>query len=344
MSDAHPISPAPQPPLRRSLLQNVLPFLSSLAAHALILIIGVMAARVIISIAPAANQEQINPADGLLATNLPGADTNPVPTLAALDRMIQENDSDTSDRTGIAEHKGLSTQLTAAGGGTGEEGPADLIVSGAAGKGRGSGFGVGDRFGTGDGADGPLRQFGHLKGPGGGTGIFVRTEDGVRKVAFVCDGSGSMITKMALLRDELAKAVDRLTPVQAFNVIFFQEPRFVAWNEADLQMASLDHKRQAIGFLEQITPAGTTDPIPGLELAFRQRPQLIYLLTDGDFADNQAVRRRINELNKDRRVRINTIAFVSESDRDQDFLDLLKQIARENGGSFRYVRDTDLNR
>jgi len=73
-----------------------------------------------------------------------------------------------------------------------------------------------------------------------------------------------------------------------------------------------------------------------------QKPELIYILTDGDFRDNQAVLKRIGELNRDRKAHVNTIAFVNDSDTDTAFLELLQQIARENGGTFKHVREGDL--
>ena len=45
------------------------------------------------------------------------------------------------------------------------------------------------------------------------------------------------------------------------------------------------------------------------------------------------------ELNKEKnpKVRINTIAFVSSADTDTTFIELLRRIARENGGNYRHV-------
>jgi hypothetical protein len=87
----------------------------------------------------------------------------------------------------------------------------------------------------------------------------------------------------------------------------------------------------------------TTDPIPGLKLAFEQHPQLIYLLTDGDFPDNKAVRDLILKLNDDHKVKINTIAYTNNPGTDSDFFTLLQQIARENSGFYRHVAENELN-
>lgn len=106
--------------------------------------------------------------------------------------------------------------------------------------------------------------------------------------------------------------------------------------------ATPENRRKALRFLDGVTTGGTTDPVPALELAFRQRPQLVYLLTDGNFADNAAVARRIDQLNAGRMTRVNTIAFVGDDDTDREFLDTLQQIAGDNGGTFRHVRESEL--
>ena len=46
-------------------------------------------------------------------------------------------------------------------------------------------------------------------------------------------------------------------------------------------------------------------------------------------------------MNKDKKVKINTIAFM---DRGEEYEKLLKQIADENGGLFKFVSDTELQK
>ena len=91
--------------------------------------------------------------------------------------------------------------------------------------------------------------------------------------------------------------------------------------------------------------ASNSDPIPAIKLVFSQRPQLIYLLTDGAFDDNDAVVAEIRKLNANKGMKINTIAFFSpqapESER-KPCEDVLRTIASENGGQFKVVLTSDL--
>jgi hypothetical protein len=181
--------------------------------------------------------------------------------------------------------------------------------------------------------------------PGGGglglKGPIFGNSGNARKIAFVCDASGSMLSKFSTLRRELSKSVQSLKPVQSFSLVFFQEQTCM-YLEQNLVMATPGNKLRADRFLETVVPRASTNPIPALELAFKEKPDLIYLLTDGDFPDNAAVLNRIHQLDKDATVKINTIAFVGDQDNDTDFMKLLQQIAKETGGVYRFVRESDL--
>jgi hypothetical protein len=190
---------------------------------------------------------------------------------------------------------------------------------------------------------GPMAPFG-IALRGGGSNVFRSGLPGhqrPRSVAFLCDASGSMLRKFAALKAELSKAIQGLQPIQSFAIHFFTENRAISLN-SQLVMATTANKLHALNFLDDVTPRGSTDPIPSLEMAFKQKPQLIFLLTDGDFPDNAAVLKRIRELNKEHRVRINTIAFVGEDDSDTAFITVLQQIARESGGIYRHVTEDEL--
>jgi hypothetical protein len=185
-----------------------------------------------------------------------------------------------------------------------------------------------------------------LFGPGSGSGgvgnIFgpgvVRS---AHSVAFLCDSSGSMLSKFDALKGELDKAIMTLRANQSFDIIFFGDNRSISLSPS-LIMATPQTKVRASNFLAGVAPRGPTDPLPALELAFQQRPELIFVLTDGDFPDNDAVLKRIRELNRQTKVKINTIAFVGEGDHDTAFISLLKQIAVENGGIYKHVMQSEL--
>jgi hypothetical protein len=201
--------------------------------------------------------------------------------------------------------------------------------------------GVGTGGNSGIDAGGPLAPFGV---PGGGQGLgprsmFMGVAGTAIKIAFVCDASGSMMNKFDALRVELQKAVRGLRPIQQFSIIFFQEESAAVLDD-HLLLATESNKARAYAFLNNARAHGSTDVIPALQAAFEQKPELIYLLTDGDFhGRNQQVIEYIRGHNADRKVKINTIAFINN---DEEYRKVLQQIAADNGGSFKFVSDQDL--
>ena len=165
--------------------------------------------------------------------------------------------------------------------------------------------------------------------------------DHFHRIVFACDATGSMINKMATLKDQLDKAYESLSDAQSFNTMFFQDSKVDSVADK-LLPATEGNKKVATEFLDGITSTCTTDPLPTIEEAFREKPDVIYLVTDGDFPDNDAVLKKFRELNKDRKVRVYTIAFVDQNDKDTAYIDLLKTIAREGAGKYKRVAEDDL--
>ena len=148
-----------------------------------------------------------------------------------------------------------------------------------------------------------------------------------------------------LLKLELKKAVDVLVPSQAFNIVFFQKGMAEPFNRETMVVANPNNKAKAYQWLSEETVASNSDPIPSIRLVFLQHAQLMYLLTDGAFDDNDAVVAEIRKLNAAKQTKINTIAFFSpqapESER-KPCEDCLRTIASENGGQFKVVLTSDL--
>ena len=328
-------------------VQDILPFITSLLLHIGLIALGILtykAAQVMV----AASKEPVIIPD---ATIIENAEVGGIPhpglggdeTRDAAQDQFKEVPPDS---TGIANKPSTSLQMALVGGGGGDNDDNAIAVgasSGAFGKGTGTGIGSGTGVGSGTGdGGGPLAPFGI---PGGGGGIgpkspFMGVSGNAMKVVYLCDSSGSMMNKFDTLRQELRKAADGLKPIQSFDIIFFSEDSFVALDK-QLMLATPEVKRKAYDFLEKTAPHGSSDPIPGLKAAFAAQPQLIYMLTDGDFPNNAQLLEELRKLNKDKKVKINTIAFM---DRGEEYEKLLKQIADENGGLFKFVSDTELQK
>jgi hypothetical protein len=238
-----------------------------------------------------------------------------------------------------------SESLQAVMGGGGDQGSDTLIGIGAgisAGRGTGVGTGEGE-------AGGPLAPFG-VPGGGGGMGPpsnFLGSGGNARFICYVCDASGSMLgAPFDLLKIKLQESIKTLQVSQAFNMVFFQQAKYEAFAN-NLVLASPANKTKAYDFLQTLSLASDSDPIPGLRFAFGLKPQLIYLLTDGSFPDNGAVIAECKKLNATKTVKINTIGFFSPKTDPADRKiceDMLKEISSDSGGRYTAVLTTDLLR
>lgn len=339
--------------------RDVLPFLTSLALHAAVLGVGVLTIQAV-RVVMRTPQYEIQVADeteggvfDVVPDAIPGEQdlegryrgTEHDPSLRPLqsdDPTALPNATGWNERRGIDWHsfdKAYAAEAT-------DAAVPDRFIglpggSLAAGRIAGPDGAVGSR---GDG--GPLAAFGPRGRAGGSRDIFTpqiatSRNNWLRSVAYVCDASGSMTARFDELRDELAGSIGNLAPVQRFNVFFFQDGKAATIDPANLLPATSQNKRLAGTFLADATTSGTTDPIPAIDAALRQKPQVMFLLTDGDFPDNAAVLEFIRRKNADRATTIHTIAFL---ERDESYEQVLRTIAQENGGTFKYVGEEQLGR
>ena len=197
---------------------------------------------------------------------------------------------------------------------------------------------------------GPLAQFGLGNGGGaiGPHGPALEHGSRTRKVIFVCDGSGSMLNKMPTLRQQLMNAIHNLVPIQSFNVIFFCDgPKLLAFDSDRMVTATSANQQKAQAFLDNVAPTGQTDPFPALELAFRQQPELLYLLSNGaldaNLRTNPEILAEVGKLEAacGNKVQINTIMFDDDSPSGRE---LLTRIAKEHGGHYLFVKESDLKK
>ncbi len=166
-----------------------------------------------------------------------------------------------------------------------------------------------------------------------------------RTIVYVIDASGSMISHIQIVVDELARSLAGLNAKQSFSVIFFQKNDALAVPPANQLLPATDgEKTKALQWIrDNIVPQGRSNPLAALELALKHKPDVIFVLSEnitgsGEFEiDQQDLLARLNELNPvdaaigKRRTQINCIQFL-----DPDPIDTLKIIAQQHGGANGY--------
>jgi uncharacterized protein with von Willebrand factor type A (vWA) domain len=146
-----------------------------------------------------------------------------------------------------------------------------------------------------------------------------------------------MVPVFGQLKFELKKSIDALKPVQAFNVVFFSDKDFETVSKEGLIMASPDNKRKAYDFIDGQVSAGKTDPIAAVKFALSQKPELMFLLTDGfdQIASFDDLINTFRTGNPDHKIHVNCI-FLKSSD-DPKLESVLRQIAKDNGGLMKVI-------
>ncbi len=194
-----------------------------------------------------------------------------------------------------------------------------------------------------------------------------------KRVLFVIDRSGSMtipgdlnqtgfvaadISRLEAVKRELIRLIGQLDPSVKFNIIFFSGG-MRAWERAQLHEATEEKKKAAIRFVQGVDAGGAThtDKVMTHALRFfgdKEEVETIYLLTDGgpfrggQFLDLDEVRGEIREVNRFRKMQINTIGCFFGADTQAarqlgepsrgELSDFLEKIAKENWGLFLELR------
>ncbi len=173
-----------------------------------------------------------------------------------------------------------------------------------------------------------------LEGGAAGTSFFGIASQGTR-FAYVVDISGSMRQgrKLPTAMRELGRSISALPDFAHFYVVLFRSEPEVPPMQRGWSRARPGAIRTLIRWLEQVTPEGGTRPETALAMVFNLdvRPDVVFFLTDGEIpAESADIVAALNS--RSRPVVVNTIAFGDESSQE-----LLKRIAKESGGAYRFV-------
>ncbi len=181
-----------------------------------------------------------------------------------------------------------------------------------------------------------------------GSATFVGiTSSNARRIVYVIDASGSMISSFQIIIEELGRSLESLNPQQQFQVVFFQKNDAVIARKMDkLVPATQDEKLATLAWINDrsnILPQGRSNPLAAIEKAMRLKPDVIFLLSENitgsgqfeiDQADLLALLEKLNPIDPEtgrRTTQINCVQFL-----DPDPLDTLRKIAEIHGGAKGY--------
>lgn len=183
-----------------------------------------------------------------------------------------------------------------------------------------------------------------IAAPKGGTN-FIGIKDSGSRFVYVIDCSGSMADHRASIvaKNELKSSIGLLDSTQQFQVIFYNQNPF-AWQrrgrEQNVYFASDSNKRLANSYIDQISPNGGTEHILALNMGLSKNPEVLYFLTDADRPrPSTGELSRIKQRNKGR-ARIHCIEF-GIGPKPRGVVNWLMELARDNGGTYRYLDVTE---
>ena len=175
-------------------------------------------------------------------------------------------------------------------------------------------------------------------GAGGVSARFFGVEARGSRFAYVVDVSGSMEgVRLAAMKVALIESIKALLDNAQFSIVFFSSDA-ISLTGSKWVPAVEKAKRDAEREISAARAFGGTNPLPAFEVIFamRPRPDAVYFMTDGQFAQGEEDKflARLAHLNDtgDRRTPIHCITFVERSAEP-----LMRRIARQSGGSYTHV-------
>ncbi len=164
------------------------------------------------------------------------------------------------------------------------------------------------------------------------------------RIAFLVDRSGSMDAKIGTdkkrtrldeAKAQLARVVEAMPAENRVNVISYGSDVHAMWDA--LRPLSKDNREDLLDKVRRFNMVGSTNIFDAIERAFADPDvDTVYLLTDGEpsagrIRDIDGIAEEVRRWNRTRQLVIHCIGVGIDSA-------LLKRLAAENGGSYRYVR------
>lgn len=189
---------------------------------------------------------------------------------------------------------------------------------GGSGGGSGGGHGRGNGPGIGDGS-GPgvarTSMFG-LVGEGSSfVYVFDRSESMNSVFTLTSEGRSVSITPLEAAKAELVQSLDNLGAANKFQLIFYNDEPLLytdSYSPNGIFAATDDAKTLAKAFIEELPGQGNTYHLAALELALRSKPDVLFLLTDGEAKDDPPAMqiKRLMKMCRRAGTRVNVIHFA----------------------------------
>lgn len=165
--------------------------------------------------------------------------------------------------------------------------------------------------------------------------VVARAAASNKRIVFVIDVSGAMTDRLALVKEEVRKAVAGLPPEMKFNICASSSNRSARFKDQPV-LPTPGLVAEFNRFLDLLTTGGKGDVMASVESAMQQQPDVMWIVTNGDIQSGDELRDRIRDMNRDGHTRVNTVVagdtkrpITPETAR---WVKYLAELASANGG------------
>lgn len=168
--------------------------------------------------------------------------------------------------------------------------------------------------------------------------VFDRSASMNAKITRYSEGFASQVSPLEAAKRELVKSLNSLAEDLSFQIIFYNHFPITFGGEgtkAQLYAATEENKANARAFVEAVPGDGTTDHISALRAALQFDPDVIFVLTDGEYKDDPRPRdvRSIAALCNRKNTVINVIHLTAKPRPGTPLIDL----ANRTGGKHIFI-------
>ncbi len=195
-----------------------------------------------------------------------------------------------------------------------------------------------------------------MVGPFGDGRFFGQETGNAKHIVYVVDASGSLLDTLPFVMRELRSSITKLSDVQTFAVIFFNENKpILAGRAPGLLPASSENKSRVLKWLEEghVVPQGQASPIEAVKKALSLKPDLVFLLSDNitgrgryELSQSQLLAEvsKANASANRGHTKINTIQFIYQDPLTElpGMEPTLKMISTQTGGRHKFVSGREL--
>jgi hypothetical protein len=212
------------------------------------------------------------------------------------------------------------------------------------GSGDGDGAGVGSSKGDGSSPGHAVTSMFGLAGEGGDfVYVFDRSQSMNSVLTTEIDGAKSVtITPLEAAKNELNRSIGDLNDACRFQVVFYNDIAVTFGGQNVLSKATYPNKELVKSFIYGMPAESNTNHMVAFEEALQCRPQILFLLTDGEEKDDPSpseVRRLVREC-KRLKIKVNIVHFCFDVRANCSLIEL----ARGTGGEHKFVTLRELAR